>query len=97
MRFKPLVRGLLAAVLSGSALILLFVPLAPGSASSLFGCAFGRDLLTRHDQGGNVRFDNGRGPDCTLGDLILKRVAIVAVMAASGASMVRIGRSAVRA
>jgi hypothetical protein len=59
------------------ALMLVFLPLAPDSASSPFGCLFGRDLLTRYDQGGNIRYFNDRGLDCANVALAASRAGLV--------------------
>lgn len=79
-----------AAVLLTFAAILTFVPLQSGSVSSLFGCAFGRDLVTRHDQGGNIRYDNDRGPDCSSLGVIGPRLAATLIAALIGAAALRL-------
>jgi hypothetical protein len=74
----------IAMALLAIALALVFLPLAPDSASSPFGCVFGRDLLTRYDQGGNIRYFNDRGPDCTNVALVAGRVGLLLLTGGAG-------------
>lgn len=69
-----------AGVLLCAVLVLVFVPLSAVSASSSFGCVFARDLIERHDLGGNVRYDKGRGPDCSNRRLMGTRLAMMLIL-----------------